>query len=118
MKFVVSKNKKPEERGGYTRVTLLHHAFKKAADNIGILKTEIPASGIASAHHHNEVTEIFYFLSPGTLFVNGEKFDADEGDVVVIEPKDSHLVKAGVDKPTKLVVLKIPDIPDDKVIDS
>lgn len=41
-------------------------------------------------HYHNIQTEIFYVLSNGHIFINGEKIIVSQGDVVICEPGDVH----------------------------
>lgn len=57
-------------------------------------------------HRHERQTEVFYFLSPGTLLINGEMLEMSAGDIVVCEPGDVHEVpQPGV--PFALLVIKV-----------
>ncbi len=49
--------------------------------------------------HENEVDSIFVIKGRGKAFLNGEWKDLEEGDIVVIPPKDEH----GVRSETELV---------------
>jgi len=57
-------------------------------------------------HRHERQTEIFYFLSPGTLIVNGERLEMFAQDVIVCEPGDVHEVPPPPD-PFTLLVIKV-----------
>jgi mannose-6-phosphate isomerase-like protein (cupin superfamily) len=68
------------------------------------------------AHYHEEVEETFYVdRGRGTFLVNGERFAAGEGDVFRMEPTDRHDIVNDGDQPLKLVFIKCPYLPKDKV---
>ncbi len=115
MKLVRSKTKKPEQRKGYTRTTLIHHPLKTSIDSLGTFLVEIPVSGKVDPHYHEKATEFYYILRPGMLIVNGEEFEVEEGDVVIIEPKEVHWVKAKKDEVMRLVAIKLPNTTDDRI---
>lgn len=67
-------------------------------------------------HYHREVEETFYVLDGlGTLIVNGEEIPAQVGDAFRLEPGDRHDVRNDSDRPLKMVFIKCPYLPLDKV---
>jgi mannose-6-phosphate isomerase-like protein (cupin superfamily) len=118
MKLIKATSKVEEDRGGYTRTVLLEHIFENEdCSSTWIALVKILPSGLAQAHFHENVTEIFYFLGAGIIGVNNKQYKVNEGDLVVVEPKDTHWVKPSSDKmPLKILVFKFPNIPDDKTL--
>jgi len=67
-------------------------------------------------HYHNEVEETFYILEgEGVFTVNGETIAAQAGDVFRMEPKDRHDIENKSEAPLKMVFIKCPYLPTDKV---
>ncbi|MBD3351491.1 MAG: cupin domain-containing protein [Candidatus Lokiarchaeota archaeon] len=68
------------------------------------------------AHGHNEVEETFYFLSgEGNIYINDKAYPAKAGDVYYLEPKEKHDIENTGDDDMKLVFIKHPYLPDDKI---
>ena len=67
-------------------------------------------------HYHEEVEETFYVIQgQGVFTVNGEQLAASEGDVFRMEPTDRHDILNNTDQPLKMVFIKCPYLPKDKV---
>lgn len=68
-------------------------------------------------HYHNHIEENFYILEGEIEFlINNEKtFKATPGDLVHIEPTESHLLKNVREQAALAVFVKAPYDPDDKV---
>ncbi len=41
-------------------------------------------------HYHRTQTEVFFVLARGSITIDGNRVDADAGDVVVCEPGEVH----------------------------
>ena len=68
------------------------------------------------SHFHNEVEETFFFLQGSPIVkVNGQEIRARVGDAFLMEPKDQHDIINDGAEPTKMVFMKSPYLPDDKV---
>ena len=67
-------------------------------------------------HYHHKVEETFYVVEgKGCFIVNGQDFSAEPGDVFRIETNDKHdILNNGMDN-LKLVFIKCPYLPKDKV---
>lgn len=67
-------------------------------------------------HYHHEVEETFYVAQgQGTFVVNGQEHAACEGDAFRMEPADRHDIRNTSLAPLKLVFIKTPYLPQDKV---
>ena len=68
------------------------------------------------AHYHNEVEETFFFIQGGgKVYVNEVEYEARTGDVFRLEPPEHHDILNDTDEPTKMVFIKCPYLPEDKV---
>ncbi len=67
-------------------------------------------------HYHRQVEETFYVVEGwGTFVVNGERLSAADGDAFRMEATDRHDIVNDSAGPLKLVFVKTPYLPDDKV---
>jgi len=67
-------------------------------------------------HYHREVEETFFFIQGGAkVIVNGVEHQATAGDALRMEPPEHHDIWNDTDQPTKLVFIKCPYLPQDKV---
>lgn len=65
-------------------------------------------------HYHRTQTEIFYVLARGSITINGERVDAEAGDVIVCEPGEVHGMPL-VEEDFGFLVLKVDYREDDTV---
>ncbi len=67
-------------------------------------------------HCHNQVEETFYFLE-GTpeMVVDGKSHRVKPGDAFRLEPPECHNIINDTDQDTRLVFIKCPYVPGDKV---
>ncbi|MBD3230727.1 MAG: cupin domain-containing protein [Candidatus Lokiarchaeota archaeon] len=69
-----------------------------------------------SKHYHKEVEETFYFISGSCkMLIDDREFITKPGDAFRVEPNKSHYMKNEHDKPVKMIFIKCPYIPNDKV---
>lgn len=68
------------------------------------------------AHYHKEVEETFYFPdSAPMLVVDGTVHRVEAGDVFKLTPGEKHDILNDTPNPIKLIFIKCPYLPDDKV---
>jgi len=68
------------------------------------------------AHYHNEVEETFFFIQGGgKVYVNEVEYEAKVGDAFRMEPPEHHDILNDTGEPTKMVFIKCPYLPEDKV---
>jgi mannose-6-phosphate isomerase-like protein (cupin superfamily) len=67
-------------------------------------------------HYHAQVEETFYFVEgQGAMIVNGQEHAVGPGDVFRMDPEDRHDIRCEGDTPLKMIFIKCPYLPDDKV---
>jgi quercetin dioxygenase-like cupin family protein len=68
------------------------------------------------AHYHNKVEETFFVLegSP-TFYINEEPYESAAGDAFRCEPHDRHDIHNLSDSSAKMIFIKAPYLPEDKV---
>ncbi len=67
-------------------------------------------------HYHKEVEETFYFPdSEPMLIVDGTAYRVEAGDVFKLAPGEKHDILNDTASPIKLIFIKCPYLPDDKV---
>ncbi len=67
-------------------------------------------------HYHNEVEETFYFPDSAPLMiVNETEHRVVHGDVFKLAPGEKHDILNDTAAPIKIVFIKCPYLPDDKV---
>lgn len=67
-------------------------------------------------HYHEQVEETFYVAEgQGTFVVNGVAQVGAPGDAFRMEPGDRHDIRNEGDEPLKLIFIKCPYLPNDKV---
>ena len=68
------------------------------------------------AHGHGKVEEIFYFIE-GTpkMVVNDVAYDVKPGDAFRVEALEKHDIHNDADSTAKIIFIKCPCLPDDKI---
>jgi len=101
-----------EYRGGDSGVKYL---FRGPKVDWGVILL-LPGQRLG-AHYHNEVEETFYFAQGrGKVYINEVEHQAELGDAFRIEPKERHDILNDTDEPIKMVFIKSPYLPEDKVM--
>lgn len=113
MKIIRLNGISEEDRNGYTIKRILTEPLKHNPENIGFYLTTIPALSEVKCHFHPLAVEMIIFLTSGTIKSGQETHHLSTGDLVVISPKEKHEIIA--DNEVKLVAVRIPNFPDDKV---
>ena len=68
------------------------------------------------AHKHEKVEETFFFLEGSPqMVVDGVSHRVRPGDAFRIEPGEAHNIINDTDADTRLIFIKCPYIPDDKI---
>jgi len=86
----------------------------KNTKQIGFLKTTTPKDCNELLHKHPVSTEIFYYLTPAKVEVNGKVYDMESGDMIILEQGDKHRQVA--DNDIDLIALRIPLSKDKEII--
>ncbi len=68
-------------------------------------------------HGHNMIDETFYFLEgDGVMIINDHEYNAREGTVFLIEPKEMHNIRNDSSNQIKVIFIKGDYKPDDKIM--
>ena len=71
---------------------------------------------VLGEHGHKEVEETFYVIEgTPTLVVNGKKILTEPGDVFRLEPFERHDLRNDTDKQARVIFIKTPYLPEDKI---
>jgi len=69
-----------------------------------------------SSHHHERVQETFFFETGSPqIVIDGSPIRVMPGDAFQLEPGEKHHIINDTDEPTRIIFLKTPYLPDDKV---
>ena len=82
--------------------------------NDGILfETRLPKGNDFKEQWHEQSTEMVYFLDRGIVIVDGDKYELQGGDILILQPKERHKIIAEYNDVTMLAI-RFPNLPDDK----
>lgn len=102
--------------GGYwARKAVVAVKRLKGVSAIGWLHIRIPHGRTSAEHHHRFLTELLYFLSAGSLTLNGKKYKVSPETLVVLSPGDRHQVLA-LHGDVEFLAVKMPNFEGDKVL--
>lgn len=102
--------------GGYkVEKTIADLAKGREVNSVGWFHVTVPKGEISKEHHHQGLTELFYFLTAGELKLNGDIVKVSPRTLIVLEPGDRHEVYA-TEADTEFIAVKLPNIEDDKVL--
>lgn len=114
MKIIKLKEIPVEEKKGYSIKRLFTEVLSCNPQNVGFYETTIPKGSVCKHHYHKELDEIILFLTTAKMRVEQEIYDFETGDIVILNPSDKHEFIAENNE-VKLIAVKLPNIPDDKV---
>ena len=100
---------------GRTIQKFLSESYDISFNSMLMLTSEIPKGVHEPTHYHAESIEIFYYLTPGNITIEGKDYNLSEGDMVVLEKNDKHSIQAETDM--KLLVIKYPDVQDKIIVE-
>jgi len=102
-----------EYRGGDSGVKYL---MRGPSIDWGVILLKPGQKMAEKPHGHNIIDETFFFMKgSGKMLVDDEEYDAPEGSVFLIEPKEMHNIKNDSEEELKVVFIKGDYKPDDKI---
>ena len=114
MKLFRAKESETLVREGYLASYVADVNLTKEASSLGFIVVRVAPGTSTSPHLHERLSEVFVALSPLAITVNEEHVALEHGDVVVVEPGESHsFVTRGSEG--VLLAVKAPNINDDKI---
>ncbi len=102
-------------RLGYGVRYVANLTFKKPLKSSGFIIVKIPPEMKTSPHSHSVLTEVFVIMSKTRMGVSKTVYDLNEGDVVVVEPGESHWFETPSGPDVDVIAVKMPNLKDDKV---
>ncbi len=103
------------ERAGYSVRYYADLKFSQQLNTAGFIFIAIPAGIQTKPHAHEVLQELFIALTPLTMIVDEEQFDLVPGDLLLVDPKEFHSIKASKSEDSKLVAIKCPNMKQDKI---
>ena len=103
-------------RAGYEAHYVADLVFRKPLDSCGVILVDIQESGRSAPHAHEHLEEAFIAVTDIRMYVDDVPYSLKAGDVVVVEPGESHSFESLPDTPGRILALKFPNIKDDKVV--
>jgi len=77
--------------------------------NTQIVIMHIPAGGEIGEETHNENDQVLYLVSgEGTVYLNGEAYEYETGDIVLVPAGTRHNFVASSDQPLKIITTYSP----------
>lgn len=94
------------------QLTLDNEYFRKVLEtgkHTQIVIMHIPAGGEIGEEIHADNDQVLYLISgKGQVFLNDEKFDYSEGDIVLVPAGTKHNFVAATDQPMKILTTYSP----------
>ena len=114
MKVVRKNELKHEERKNYLRAIASRVEILNTDKVAGVLHVIVPKGRKSDRHYHSTFKEIFIPLTKGIIEIDGEEFEVDSGDVIIVNEKEVHSAKATKDNDFELFAIKLPEDESDR----
>jgi mannose-6-phosphate isomerase-like protein (cupin superfamily) len=101
--------------GEYGRRYVADLQFKRKLDAAGATWVKVPGGMKTDAHKHEQLEEVFVFVDSTRMRVDKKVLELKEGDVVVVEPGESHWFETPEGHDVRFVALKCPNLKTDRV---
>ncbi|MHA1637456.1 MAG: cupin domain-containing protein [Candidatus Thorarchaeota archaeon] len=103
------------ESGGYDRKYVADITFREPLSSAGFIWVRIPKGQSTSPHSHEFLQEAFVSLNRVRMNVDEASFILDNGDIVVVDPDESHSFKAEFGVDVTIIAIKFPNLKSDKI---
>lgn len=107
-----------KQRTGYKARYFTDITFREPVATCGMILVSLEPGSISAPHGHEHLEEVFMALTIIRVHVDDVTYDLDEGDVIVVDPGEMHSFEVIDQNEGRLLALKFPNIPDDKVTPS
>ena len=115
VKVYKAANSEVVSRAGYSVQYVADIVFCKPVENGGFIFVKIPAGTSTTPHLHEKLEEVFVMTTPVQMQINNDVLDLVEGDVVLVEPGESHSFKTLDNDDAIVIAIKFPNLKDDTV---
>lgn len=100
---------------GYGRKYVADVEFKESLQNGGFIYVRIPGGMQTDPHTHGTLEEVFIIMNKTKMGVGNHILDVDEGDVVLVEPREPHWFETPEGADVVVIAIKFPNLKNDKV---
>jgi mannose-6-phosphate isomerase-like protein (cupin superfamily) len=99
---------------GYSTSYVADVEFRQPINTGGFILVTINQGEKSAPHSHSKLEEVFVVLSNVRMSIDSEIYDLESGDVVLVEPNETHSFEASNDSPAYLLAIKFPNLKTDK----
>jgi quercetin dioxygenase-like cupin family protein len=103
-------------RAGYEAAYVADLTFRRSLDSCGVILVDINPEEKTSPHAHEHLEEVFVAMSAISIYINDIYHELHEGDVVIVDPGETHSFETKGKRSGRILALKFPNIKDDKVV--
>lgn len=100
---------------GYGRKYVADVEFKGSLKNGGFIYVKIPGGMNTHPHAHGILEEVFIIMNKTKMGVGGQLLDVDHGDVVLVEPGETHWFETPEGDDVVVIAIKFPNLKDDRM---
>ena len=111
-----ARDSRPIQRAGYEARYFADIAFREPVDSCGVILVTLESGATSFPHSHEHLQEVFLSLSTIRIQVDTEIIDLENGDVIIVEPGETHSFKVLGDGNAQLIAMKFPNLKDDKIV--
>jgi quercetin dioxygenase-like cupin family protein len=113
---IFKKNASPEiSKKGYSASYVADVQFNKHLDTGGFILVSIDPGEKSAPHSHAELEEVFVALSRLRMYIDSIPYELETGDVILVEPYETHSFEALPTSEARLLAIKFPNLKTDKV---
>ena len=100
---------------GYTAKYVADVMFRQKLNTGGFILVSVATGASTEPHRHEELEEIFVVLSNLKMVIDSVEYELEAGDVVLVDPNESHSFEASTHSPANLLAIKFPNLKNDRV---
>lgn len=102
-------------KSGYGAKYVADIQFLRKVESGGFILVTIPAGAKSSPHIHRELQEVFVALTTLTMQIDEKILQLEPGDIVLVEPGESHCFSASEMADSVVLAIKFPNLKEDKI---
>jgi len=100
---------------GYTAKYVADVEFQKNLNTGGFILVTVLAGTKTEPHTHGELEEIFVVLSDMKMRIDSVEYELKKGDVVLVNPNETHSFEAPADSSASIIAIKFPNLKVDRL---
>ena len=104
-----------KQRTGYEVRYFADITFREPVSTCGMILVSLEPGSRSAPHGHEHLEEVFMALTKIRVHVDDMTYDLDEGDVIVVGPREMHSFEVLDHNEARLLAMKFPNVQDDKI---